>query len=198
MSEFRLCLPLTKEAVQNLKAGDRVLLSGPVLTGRDAAHRRLFDALTRGQSPAVPLEGETIYYVGPCPAPPGRPVGSCGPTTSMRMDLLTPRLLEAGLRGMIGKGNRSPEVVAAMKKYGCVYFAAVGGAGALCADRVTACSVLAFEDLGTEAVHRMILKDFPVLVAIDCRGNSVYHEGRPAQKGTAQTNQLSNTGKRDL
>ena len=174
MRELRIDLPLTEEAVRSLRAGDRVLLSGPVLTGRDAAHRRLFDALAEGREPAVPLKGETIYYVGPCPAPPGRPVGSCGPTTSMRMDLLTPRLLQAGLRGMIGKGSRSPEVVEAMKQFGCVYFAAVGGAGALYASRVTSCSVLAFPDLGTEAVHRMILKDFPVLVAVDCLGGSVY------------------------
>ena len=169
-----LALPLTKEAVRSLKAGDRVRLSGSFLTGRDAAHRRLVDLLEQGQPLPVELRGETIYYVGPCPASKGFAVGSAGPTTSARVDPLTPVLLAHGLTGMIGKGDRSPAVIAAMREHTAVYFAAVGGAGALLASCIKHSEVLAFADLGTEAVHRFTVENFPVLVAIDCRGNTIY------------------------
>ena len=170
----RISLPLSKDAVRELKAGDRVLLSGTFITGRDAAHKNLVSLLRAGKPLPVPLQNETIYYVGPCPASKGFAVGSAGPTTSARVDPLTPELLAAGLTGMIGKGDRSPEVIDAMKKYTAVYFAAVGGAGALLAACVERSEVLAFPELGTEAVHRFTVRDFPVLVAIDCCGRSVY------------------------
>ena len=170
----RVSLPLTPETVRTLAAGDRVLLTGELLTGRDAAHKNLVDLLRAGKPLPVDLRNQTIYYVGPCPASKGYAVGSAGPTTSARVDPLTPELLEAGLRGMVGKGNRSPAVIDAMKKYGAVYFAAVGGAGALLAARIEKSEVLAFPELGTEAVHRFTVRGFPVLVAIDCQGNTIY------------------------
>ena len=177
MNEWKsVSLPLTKDAIRSLRAGDRVLLSGPVLTGRDAAHKRLVSLLESGEPLPVNLTGETIYYVGPCPVNGSHPVGSAGPTTSARVDSLTPALLSAGLSGMIGKGNRSEEVVAAMQRETAVYFAAVGGAGALLAAHITGSEVLAFPDLGTEAIHRFILSDFPVIVAVDCEGRSIYPE----------------------
>jgi fumarate hydratase subunit beta len=167
-------LPLTRGAALSFRAGDEVLLSGVLYTARDAAHRRFIEALDRGAALPFPVKGATIYYTGPAPAPPGRIIGPAGPTTSYRMDGATPRLLSLGLRGMIGKGNRSPAVVDAIKRYGAVYFCAIGGAGALLAECITHCEVVAFPDLGTEAVRRLTVKDFPVTVAIDSRGNNLY------------------------
>lgn len=166
---------LTRERAARLRAGDRVLLSGTVYTARDAAHKRIFALLDEGKEPPFPLEGAVIYYAGPTPAQQGLAVGSCGPTTSGRMDPFTPRLLDLGLRAMIGKGERSPEVVDAIKRNGAVYFAAVGGAGALIAQRVEDAQVIAFDDLGCESVKRMEVRDLPLTVAIDSQGNDLYH-----------------------
>ena len=157
-----------------LRAGEKVLLSGPVFTARDAAHKRIFAMLDRGEEPPFPLSGATVYYAGPTPTPPGRPIGSCGPTTSARMDGYTPRLLSLGLKGMIGKGNRSQAVVDAIRRSGAVYLCAIGGAGALAAKCVTSLEVIAFEDLGCESIKKLIVRDFPLLVAIDCHGGSLF------------------------
>jgi fumarate hydratase subunit beta len=167
-------LPLTRSAAREFRAGDEVLLSGVLYTARDAAHRRFIEALDAGAELPFPLEGATLYYTGPAPAPPGKIIGSAGPTTSYRMDGATPRLLALGLCGMIGKGNRSPAVVDAMKRYGAVYFCAIGGAGVLLAECITGCEEIAFADLGTEAVRRLTVKNFPVIVAIDSEGNNLY------------------------
>ncbi len=166
---------LTRERVAQLRAGDRVLLSGTVYTARDAAHKRIFALLDEGREPPFPLEGAVIYYAGPTPAQQGLAVGSCGPTTSGRMDPFAPRLLDLGLRAMIGKGERSAEVVEALKRNGGVYFAAVGGAGALIAQCVEAAQVIAFDDLGCESVKRITVRDLRLTVAIDCQGNDLYH-----------------------
>ncbi|MDR1469564.1 MAG: Fe-S-containing hydro-lyase [Spirochaetaceae bacterium] len=167
-------LPLTRSAAAEFCAGDEVLLSGVLYTARDAAHRRFIEVLDAGAELPFPVEGATIYYTGPAPAPPGSIIGSAGPTTSYRMDGTTPRLLALGLCGMIGKGNRSPAVVDAIKRYGAVYFCAIGGAGALLAECIVGCEAIAFPDLGTEAVRRLTVKEFPVIVAIDSRGNNLY------------------------
>lgn len=166
---------LTRERVAQLRAGDRVLLSGTVYTARDAAHKRIFALLDEGGTLPFPLDGAVIYYAGPTPAQQGLAVGSCGPTTSGRMDPFAPRLLDLGLRAMIGKGERSPEVVDAIKRNGAVYFAAVGGAGALIAQRVEDAQVIAFDELGCESVKRMEVRDLPLTVAIDALGNDLYH-----------------------
>lgn len=170
--------PLTEEVVRSLHAGDHVLLSGEVYTARDAAHLRMLDCLKNGQSLPIQLEGTVIYYAGPTPTPPGRPIGSIGPTTSTRMDAATPTLLSLGLKGMIGKGGRSPEVVAAMQEHPAVYFAAVGGAAALMADCVTSCEVIAWDDLGPESVKRLTLRDLPLVVAVDCYGKDAFTQGQ--------------------
>ena len=171
----KLPTPLTAESVAELAAGDRVLISGTIYTGRDAAHKRLLELIDRGEALPMELRGQVIYFVGPCPAPEGRPIGSAGPTTSYRMDPYSPRLIAAtGLRGMIGKGNRSAEVIRAMKEFGVVYFAATGGAGALIAQRIKKCDLIAFPELGPEAVYRLEVEDFPAVVAIDSRGRSLY------------------------
>lgn len=166
---------LTRERAAQLRAGDRVLLSGTVYTARDAAHKRIFALLDKGEKPPFTLEGAVIYYAGPTPAQQGLAVGSCGPTTSGRMDPYAPRLLDLGLRAMIGKGERTPEVVEAIRRNGAVYFAAVGGAGALIAQRVESAQVIAFDDLGCESVKRMEVRDLPLTVAIDSQGNDLYH-----------------------
>lgn len=167
--------PFDRQLVLSLHAGDQVLLSGTVYTGRDAAHKRLCAMLERGEALPVDLQGQAIYFVGPCPAPPGRPIGSAGPTTSGRMDAYSPKLIaECGLRAMIGKGNRSPAVVETMKEHACVYFAATGGAGALISRRITAAEVVAFEDLGPEAIYRLEFDELPLVVAIDAFGGSLY------------------------
>lgn len=169
--------PLSETGVRGLFAGDRVLITGTIYTGRDAAHKRMVEAMDRGDRLPFDLDGQIIYYVGPCPAKPGQVIGSAGPTTSGRMDTYAPRLMASGLRGMIGKGLRKPAVVDAMKVHGCVYLVAVGGAGALLAQRIKAAEVVAFPDLGPEAVYRLHVEDFPVFVGIDAAGTDMYAEG---------------------
>ena len=174
----KLTTPLTEEDVKSLHAGDHVLLSGVVYTARDAAHLRMVDLIRAGKPLPVDLAGQVIYYAGPTPTPPGRPVGSIGPTTSTRMDSSTPTLLQHGLRGMIGKGSRSKEVVESMKKNGAVYFAAVGGAAALIAKCIKKYEVLAYPELGPEALAALTVEDFPAIVVVDSEGNSFYEEGQ--------------------
>lgn len=162
--------PLTKEAAANLHAGEEVRITGVIYTARDAAHKKLFELLAAGTPLPVELQDQIIYYTGPTPAPPGRPIGSCGPTTSYRMDAYTPALLRRGLRAVIGKGRRSQEVIDALKENTAVYFAAEGGCGALLANYVKSCRVVAFPELGTEAIHRLEVENFPVSVFCDSRG----------------------------
>lgn len=176
--DIRLKTPLDREVLKSLRAGDRVLLSGEVLTARDAAHKRACEMLAEGKALPFPLEGSCIYYAGPTPAPPGHLIGSVGPTTSGRMDKYTPRFLEQGLAAMIGKGSRSPEVMAAIKEHGAVYFGFIGGAGALAAACIRACDTLAFEDLGSEAVRRLVVEDFPLTVIADVYGGDLYQSGK--------------------
>lgn len=173
----RLTLPLTREQALSLRAGDTVLLTGHLYTGRDAAHRRLVELLERGEPLPFPIEGETIYYVGPAPARPGAAVGPAGPTTSYRMDAYTPPLLERGLRVMIGKGKRSEAVIEGMKRHGAVYLGATGGAAALIARSIVKAEVICYEDLGAEAVHRFEVVGFPAVVLIDSQGNNLYETG---------------------
>lgn len=170
----RICTPLTEDVILTLQAGEKVYLSGAVLTGRDAAHKRFFEAIEKGEALPVDLAGQTIYYTGPAPTKPGDVSGVAGPTTSYRMDKYAPALLDLGLKGMIGKGERSPEVVEAILRNKAVYFAAVGGAAALTLKSIVQSEVVAYEDLGTEAVRRMVFRDFPVFVAVDAHGNDVY------------------------
>jgi len=167
-------IPATKHQIATLRAGDRVLLSGTLYTARDAAHKRMIEALDRGEPLPFPVEGAFVYYAGPSPAKPGQVIGAAGPTTSYRMDEFAPRLLDIGLLAMIGKGDRSPQVVEAIKRNGAVYFAAVGGAGALIAKSVKQVETVAYQDLGTEAITKLTVKDFPVIVAIDSRGTDLY------------------------
>jgi len=174
---IRLRPPLSDEDVEKLKTGDRVLISGIIYTGRDAAHKRLFDLLREGKNLPFDIKGQIIYYVGPTPAKPGQVFGSAGPTTSYRMDAYSPLLIEKGLKGMIGKGMRSDTVKEAMKKHKAVYFAATGGAGALLAKRVRKAEIVAYEDLGPEAIRRLEVEDLPVIVVNDVRGNDLYIEG---------------------
>ena len=169
----RLQLPLSREALASLKAGDEVLLTGVLYTGRDAAHQRLYQALQEGRPLPVDLRGQTIYYVGPAPARPGAVIGPAGPTSSYRMDPYTPALLDAGLVAMIGKGRRSDAVREAIVRTGSVYFLTIGGAAALIADSIRSCQPVCYEDLGTEAVYRLEVKDFYAIVGIDSRGNSL-------------------------
>jgi fumarate hydratase subunit beta len=178
--EHRIELPLTREKAAPLASGDTVYFSGVMYTARDAAHKRLVDLLDEGKPLPFPMEDSVIYYVGPTPAAPGDVIGSAGPTTSYRMDAYAPRLLDLGLRGMVGKGKRSAEVVEAMKRAGAVYFGAIGGAGALLAQCIKAAEVIAFDDLGPEAIRRLRVKDFPVVVIIDSKGNNLYQLGREA------------------
>ncbi len=171
---MKLTLPLTAEDVSRLHAGDPVLLSGTIYTARDCAHRRIFELLDRGEPLPFPLKDSVIYYAGPCPAPEGKACGSCGPTTSARMNSFAPRLLDLGLGGMIGKGEMSEETVQALVRNGRVYFAAIGGAGAAYGNAVRSAECIAFPDLLSEAVYRMEVEDFPLVVAIDSYGESVY------------------------
>lgn len=170
-------LPLSRERAAALRAGQIVRLSGLMLGARDAAHQRMVKALASGEPIPVPLRDETIYYVGPCPAPAGWACGSAGPTTSGRMDPYTPALLEQGLLGMVGKGRRSPEVLNAIQRQGAVYFAATGGAGVLYARCIERAEAVAYHDLGPEAIFRLRVKDFPAIVAADCCGGDIYLEG---------------------
>ena len=172
--EIKLNVSEIKEKADTLKAGDRVLLSGTVYTSRDAAHKRIREALERGQDLPYDLNGAAVYYVGPTPAPEGLPIGSCGPTTSSRMDVFSPLLLDNGLAAMIGKGPRNDEVCEAIKRNKAVYFCAVGGAGALLAKAVKKCEVIAYEDLGCESVKRMEIEKLPLIVAIDANGGNLF------------------------
>jgi fumarate hydratase subunit beta len=167
-------LPLTKELTKKLKAGDEVLISGLVYTARDQAHKRLVEAIRKEEKLPIDLENSIIYYTGPTPAPPGRVIGSCGPTTSMRMDPFTPVLLARGLSAMIGKGQRTKPVIKAIKEYMAVYFCAIGGAGALLSERIVGARVVAYADLGPEAIFELELRDFPAIVAVDSRGGNIF------------------------
>jgi fumarate hydratase subunit beta len=173
-----MTLPLTEKTLADLKAGDNVLLSGILYVARDAAHRRMIEALDKGESLPFDIKSQTLYYMGPSPAPPGKVIGSAGPTTSKRMDAYTPRLLAAGLKGMIGKGVRSPAVKDAIKKYKAVYLAAVGGAGALISKTIIKSEVITYPDLGPEAILRLEVKDFPATVINDIYGGDLYVEGK--------------------
>lgn len=170
----KLTLPLSDEEINSLHAGDSVLLSGTIYTARDCAHKRLFALLDEGKPLPFDLKDAFIYYAGPCPAPAGKACGSCGPTTSARMNKFAPRLLDLGLGGMIGKGEMSEEVNAALVRNHRIYFAAIGGAGATYGNAVLSSECIAFPDLLSEAIHKMQIKDFPLVVAVDCEGNSVY------------------------
>jgi fumarate hydratase subunit beta len=174
----KIILPLTDKDIAGLKAGDNVLLSGTLYVARDAAHKRMIEQLDKGEPLPFNVKGQTIYYMGPSPAPPGHVIGSAGPTTSKRMDIYTPRLLEAGLKAMIGKGIRSPEVKEAMKKHKAVYFAAIGGAGALISKSIVKAEVIAYPDLGPEAVLKIEAKNFPATVINDISGGDLYEKGK--------------------
>jgi len=166
--------PLKKSDIENLKVGDEVLLSGMIYTARDQAHKRMVEMLKAGKELPVDLKNQIIYYCGPTPAPKGKIIGSCGPTTSRRMDEFTPALLKAGLKGMIGKGNRSREVIKAIKKYKAVYFLTYAGCGALLNGYVKKATVIAYKDLGPEAIYRLEVENFPLIVGIDAKGRSIY------------------------
>lgn len=172
--ERHINVPFDADIVKELKAGDYVYLTGTIYTARDAAHKRMYEALQNGETLPFDIEGNVIYYMGPSPAREGRPIGSAGPTTASRMDKYTPALLELGMRGMIGKGRRTEAVRESMMKNQAVYFAAVGGAGALLSKSILQAEVIAYEDLGTEAIRKLEIKDFPVIVVMDCEGNNLY------------------------
>ena len=178
--EKHITLPLTEETARSLHAGDTVYLTGEIYTSRDAGHKRMCEALARGEALPFDPMNATIYYVGPTPAKPGQVIGSAGPTTSGRMDAYAPVMMSVGARGMIGKGARLPEVVDAMKKYGGVYFGAIGGAGALIAKSIKKCELIAYEDLQSEALRRLWVEDMPLTVIIDSEGRNLYEEGRAA------------------
>ncbi|MDO9578072.1 MAG: Fe-S-containing hydro-lyase [Candidatus Cloacimonadales bacterium] len=172
-----LTTPLNDNDLQQLKIGDKVYISGTIYTGRDAAHKRLVDLVKAGKELPFDIEGQIIYYVGPAPAPPGKPIGSAGPTTSYRMDPYAPVLMDVGLKGMIGKGPRNQAVIESMKKNNAVYFAAIGGAAVVVAESIKEAKVIAYEDLGTEAIRELKVKNFPCIVANDVYGNDIYQEG---------------------
>ncbi len=174
MNRIRIEAPLRDEIVSQLRAGDRVLLSGPVYTARDAAHKILTDLIAKGKPLPFPIRGAVIYYTGPSPAPPGKIIGSAGPTTSYRMDTFTPMLLKAGLKATIGKGPRSDEVREAMKRYRAIYLGATGGAAALISRSIVEAEVIAFGELGTEAIRRLTVREMPLVVIDDCYGNDLY------------------------
>lgn len=182
MQERRLTLPFDEETARSLRVGQPALLTGIIYTARDAAHKRLIELVDAGEPLPVDLRNQTLYYVGPAPASPGHAVGSAGPTTSYRMDPYTPKLLALGLRGMIGKGLRSQPVIDVMKQYGAVYFGAVGGAAALIARSIESSRVIAYPDLGAEAIHEFVVRDFPVTVIIDTLGQNLYELGPKTYK----------------
>jgi fumarate hydratase subunit beta len=173
----KISTPLSDEVIASLSCGDQVNISGIIYTARDAAHKRLIDDLKQNKDLPFDIKNQIIFYMGPCPAAPGEVIGPAGPTTSHRMDKYTPKLLSLGLRGMIGKGNRSSEVIESVKKYHSVYFACVGGTGTLCAKHIRHSEVIAYSDLGTEAIRKLEVVDFPVFVAIDAKGNNIYVNG---------------------
>lgn len=178
MAARKITLPLTEELAKTLHAGDSVLVTGAIYTSRDAGHKRMCEALARGEELPFDPTDATIYYVGPTPAKPGKVIGSAGPTTSGRMDAYAPTMMSVGARGMIGKGARLPEVVDAMKKYSGVYFGAIGGAGALLAKSIKEAELIAYEDLGAEALRKLYVEDMPLVVIIDSEGNNLYDQGR--------------------
>ena len=180
----KITLPLTESILEDLKAGDNVQLNGIIYVARDAAHKRIVEALDQGKTLPFDLKGQTIFFMGPSPARPGRPIGSAGPTTSGRMDSYSPRLIEAGLKGMIGKGMRSQAVKDAMKKYKAVYFGAIGGAGALASRSIKKSEIIAYEELGAEAIRRLEVEDFPVTVVNDIHGGDLYQEGKSQYRKT--------------
>jgi fumarate hydratase subunit beta len=173
----RIETPLVEEVIGTLRSGEKVLLNGYIYTARDSAHKRFIDALDRGEDLPFDIRGQVIYYCGPSPAPPGRVIGSCGPTTSIRMDAYSPRLISLGLKGMIGKGKRSKAVKDAIEQYGAVYFGATGGAGALISKSVVSAEKIAYEDLGPEAVVKLMVKDMPLFVINDMEGGDLYEVG---------------------
>ena len=174
MERIRVHTSELMERAKTLRAGDQLLLSGTIYTARDAAHKRICAQLERGEEPPFPIQGSTVYYAGPTPAPEGLPIGACGPTTSSRMDVFAPRLLDLGMVCMIGKGNRAPAVVDAIRRNGAVYLCAIGGAGALAAKCVRSLKVIDYEDLGCESVKELHIDDFPLFVTIDCAGGSLF------------------------
>ena len=174
MMDRHIKAPLNDDEVKMLKAGDYVYITGTIYTARDAAHKRMYEALQNGQEVPMPLKNNIVYYMGPSPAREGRPIGSAGPTTASRMDRYAPKLLDLGLTAMIGKGKRSKEVLDAVKRNGSVYFAAVGGAGALLSKCIKTSEVVAYDDLGTEAIRKLYVEDFPVIVVADCEGGYLY------------------------
>lgn len=176
--EYRLNEPFSKEKVKNMRAGDRVLITGTIYTARDAAHKRMIEMLHRGEKPPFEIENSIIYYVGPTPAKEGYPIGSAGPTTSYRMDAYAPELLDMGQLAMIGKGQRNEDVMEAVVRNGAVYFAAVGGAAALMAKQIKSAEIIAFEDLGAEAVRKLYVEDLPLTVVLDGTGGNLYRQGR--------------------
>ena len=178
MATYNIKAPLDEETIKKLRAGDQVFITGVIYVGRDSAHKRLVEALDQGKPLPFDLKGQTIYYMGPAPAKPGQPIGSAGPTTSGRMDAYSPRLMAEGLKGMIGKGMRSQAVKDAIKKYGAVYLAAIGGAGALISKSIKKSEVIAYEELGAEALRRLEVSDFPVTVVNDAYGGDLYEEGK--------------------
>ena len=186
MAQIKLTTPLTQEKVAALKAGDSCLISGVIYTARDAAHKRLCELVQQGKELPMDVKDAIIYFVGPTPAKPGQAVGSAGPTTSYRMDAYSPTLIREGLTGMIGKGKRGPEVVDAMKKHGAVYFGAIGGCGALLGKCIKKAEVIAYDDLGAEAIRRLEVEDFPAIVIIDSEGNNLYETGRAAYLATQE------------
>ena len=177
LQPIRIAPPLSDDDVERLKVGDRVLITGVIYGARDAAHKRMAELIDRGEEPPIDLKGQIIYFVGPSPAKPGQVIGSAGPTTSSRMDAYSPKLMEWGLKGMIGKGGRSQKVVEAMKRHKCIYMAAVGGAGALISKCIKSSEVVAYPELGAEAIYRFTVEDFPAIVVNDVRGNDLYQEG---------------------
>ena len=183
---IRVTTPMTREQARTLKSGDSVLLSGVIYTARDAAHKRLCELVAQGKELPLDVKDSVIYFVGPTPARPGEAIGSAGPTTSYRMDAYSPTMIEQGQTGMIGKGKRNEEVIAAMKKHGAVYFGAIGGCGALLSKCIKKAEVIAYDDLGAEAIRRLEVEDFPVIVIIDSEGNNLYETGRNAYLESAK------------
>ncbi len=190
MSTLTIYSPFDDETVRNLRSGDRVLITGVICVARDAAHKRMIESLDAGNPLPFYIKGQTIYYMGPTPARPGQPIGSAGPTTSSRMDVYTPRLIAGGLKAMIGKGSRSPAVKDAMKKYQAVYLSAIGGTGALISKSIKKSEIVAYEELGAEAVRRLEVVDFPVIVINDIYGGDLYQEGKARYRIEQQGNEL--------
>ena len=183
---MNITVPMSRETARSLKAGDSVLLSGVIYTARDAAHKRLCELAAQGKELPLDVDGATIYFVGPTPAKPGEVIGSAGPTTAYRMDAYSPTLINLGLTGMIGKGKRNADVVNAMKECGAVYFGAIGGCGALLSRCIKSAKVVAYEDLGAEAIRRLEVENFPVVVIIDSEGNNLYETGMAAYLATME------------